>query len=176
MVMVMAGSIDTGALRRYRLRSPAGEVFDAAIVYADNELRVVTDRSGQWQPDATIQVADLIMPEQNFDDWDVEKLPLDPPPTAAPPEDALPESVPGLAPKSGDIDYNKAAQVLLNDDLARIEASIRGSVSRGEGAKVIGRRIVGSASLDGVDGVTETTRQKIARLGVAAIKRLSPKR
>ena len=74
------------------------------------------------------------------------------------------------------IDYNLVAQVLLKDDLKRIDTTIRGSVGLGADPKAIARRVVGSAGLDGMDGATETTRQKIARLGLAAIKRLRKKR
>jgi hypothetical protein len=74
------------------------------------------------------------------------------------------------------IDYGKAAKHFLREDLAQIETTIRASAGRGEGAKVVARRVVGSAGLGGVDGVTETTRHKIARFGLTAIRRLRKKR
>jgi hypothetical protein len=65
------------ALRRYRLRPPTGAAFEAAIVYADSGLRVLTNRQGGvWRSDPAIQVADLLMPEQNLNEWDVERLPV----------------------------------------------------------------------------------------------------
>jgi hypothetical protein len=74
------------------------------------------------------------------------------------------------------IDYNLAAQVLLKDDLTRIKTIVRAGIAAGVDPQSIGRRVTGSAGLDGMDGVTETTRQKIARLGLAAIKRRRKKR
>ena len=56
------------------------------------------------------------------------------------------------------------------DDAARIDGTIRAGVLSGQGASEIARKVVGSANMNGIDGQTEITRRKIARLGVAAIK------
>ena len=60
------------------------------------------------------------------------------------------------------------------DDANRIDSAIRGGVLSGLGGAEIGHKVVGSAKLNGIDGQTEITRRKIARLGVAEIK--PPKR
>ena len=62
------------------------------------------------------------------------------------------------------------AAYIAADDAARIDGAVRGGVLSGLSGTEIGRKVVGSASLDGLDGQTEITRRKIARLGVAAIK------
>ena len=56
------------------------------------------------------------------------------------------------------------------DDAARIDGTIRAGVISGQSAPEIARKVVGSANMNGIDGQTEITRRKIARLGVAAIK------
>lgn len=65
-------------LRRYRLTSPAGEVFEAAILYDDATTGIMTftNRGGEWHADDTIRPADLIMPEYELNEWDVERIPL----------------------------------------------------------------------------------------------------
>lgn len=55
-------------------------------------------------------------------------------------------------------------------DLKAIDAAIRAGLISGEDNTEIARRVVGSMALNGVDGVTEYTRNKIAHLGRAAIK------
>ena len=61
------------------------------------------------------------------------------------------------------------------DDAARIDGAVRGGVLSGLDNVEIGRKVVGSASLNGIDGQTEITRRKIARLGVAEIKTIKGK-
>lgn len=56
------------------------------------------------------------------------------------------------------------------DDAARIDSAVRGGVLSGLDANAIGRKVVGNANLNGIDGATEITRHKIARLGVSLIK------
>ena len=85
--------------------------------------------------------------------WDESKHPRDPPPEF-----------------SG---YSLAqwAAYFAADDAARIDGTIRAGVLSGQGAPEIARKVVGSANMNGIDGQTEITRRKIARLGVAEIKR-----
>lgn len=56
------------------------------------------------------------------------------------------------------------------DDAARIDGAVRGGVLSGLDSTEIGRKVVGSTDLRGMDGQTEITRRKIARLGAAEIK------
>lgn len=58
-------------------------------------------------------------------------------------------------------------------DAARIDTAIKTGLIAGLDNTEIARKVVGSVGLNGVDGVTEITRQQIARLGSAAI---NPKR
>lgn len=66
--------------------------------------------------------------------------------------------------------YAQWAKILLADDLSRIDNAIRIGLTEGFDNAEIARKVVGSISLNGVDGTTEITRQRIARLGYAAIK------
>ena len=63
------------------------------------------------------------------------------------------------------------AQVLLHGDLQRIGSAIRNGLIAGKDGATIGRMVVGSMGVNGVDGVTEITRHKIARLGLRAMGR-----
>jgi hypothetical protein len=54
-------------------------------------------------------------------------------------------------------------------DRARIDMAIRGGLIAGLDNTEIARKVVGSMELNGSDGVTEITRQGIARLGQVAI-------
>ena len=56
------------------------------------------------------------------------------------------------------------------DDAVRIDGAVRGGVLSGLGGPEIARKVVGSANMNGIDGQTEITRRKIARLGVAEIR------
>ena len=57
------------------------------------------------------------------------------------------------------------------DDIARIDGAVRGGVLSGLNNAEIAAKVIGTTSLDGMDGQTEITRQRIARLGVSEIKR-----
>lgn len=61
------------------------------------------------------------------------------------------------------------SQSLLDADLARIESQIRLGLAQGEDSATIARRIVGSARLKGVDGVTQITRQNAEAITRTAI-------
>lgn len=69
--------------------------------------------------------------------------------------------------------YAQWAKILLADDLSRIDSAIRNGLTEGIDNTEIARKVVGSQGLNGVDGVTEITRRRIARLGHAAIKALN---
>lgn len=61
------------------------------------------------------------------------------------------------------------ASYFANSDTARIDNAIKTGLIAGLDNTEIARKVVGSASLNGVDGVTEITRQQIGRLGSAAL-------
>jgi len=62
------------------------------------------------------------------------------------------------------------AASLARDDRARIDNAVRSGLINGLNSTAIARQVVGSAGMRGIDGVTEVTRQRIARLGRAAVK------
>jgi hypothetical protein len=62
--------------------------------------------------------------------------------------------------------FSTWAQMLLADDLKRIETAIYAGLSRKLPAAAIGRAVVGSMGIDGADGVTEVTKHKIGKLGI----------
>lgn len=68
------------------------------------------------------------------------------------------------------------AAYFAKTDTARIDNAIKTGLIAGHDNTEIARKVVGSAALNGVDGVTEITRQQIGRLGRAAIspRRTSP--
>ncbi len=65
----------------------------------------------------------------------------------------------------------KWAASFARDDVNHIDNAVRSGVIGGLNNTEIARKVIGSMGLNGVDGVTEITRQKIARLGVMAIKK-----
>jgi hypothetical protein len=69
--------------RIFKLTPPDGAAFYAAVVGKDGALRVASNRGGKWADEATIGVADLVMPEQRLGEWDVEEIPKDDPRVAA---------------------------------------------------------------------------------------------
>lgn len=62
------------------------------------------------------------------------------------------------------------AQTMLRDDMKGIDTAIRTGLIAGLENIEIARKVVGSMGLNGVDGVTEFTRHKIAHLGRVAVK------
>jgi hypothetical protein len=62
------------------------------------------------------------------------------------------------------------ASYFAREDNKNIAASITSAIAEGVDSTEIARRVVGSLSLNGVDGVTEYTRHKIAHVGRASIK------
>jgi hypothetical protein len=62
------------AMRVYKLRSPADKTFYAAIVPHLEGVTLISTRSGKWAEDNKLHFADLLMPEQDLNDWDVEKV------------------------------------------------------------------------------------------------------
>lgn len=65
------------------------------------------------------------------------------------------------------------ASSLAVEDLRRIENSIRVGMIQGEGSAEIARRVVGSASLRGVDGVTQITRRAAEAITRTAVNHIS---
>lgn len=55
----------------YRVTSPEGVSFTAKIVDRDGSAAVISDRGGDWATEPVLTVADLIMPEQKFIEWDI---------------------------------------------------------------------------------------------------------
>lgn len=64
----------------------------------------------------------------------------------------------------------KWAAYFAAQDIKAIDAAIRAGLVDGADNIEIARKVVGSMALNGVDGVTELTRLKIAHLGRASIK------
>lgn len=61
--------------RAYKITSPQGKKFSAMIV--DDDWKVMTTREGRgWALDPLFHYADLIMPEQEFLEWDIIEVPL----------------------------------------------------------------------------------------------------
>ena len=55
--------------RMYLIESPAGAVFEIAVIDGGGGLRVISSRNGTWSDETEIAWYDLIMPEQKFGDW-----------------------------------------------------------------------------------------------------------
>jgi hypothetical protein len=64
----------------------------------------------------------------------------------------------------------KQAAQFLREDMQRIENAIRTGLTRGLNGAEIAAKVVGTASTNGIDGVTEITRRAIALWGVNFIK------
>jgi SPP1 gp7 family putative phage head morphogenesis protein len=62
---------------------------------------------------------------------------------------------------------------LQQEDIRRMEAQIRLGLAAGEDSSTIARRIVGSARLKGLDGVTEITRRNAAAITRTAINHIA---
>lgn len=69
-----------------------------------------------------------------------------------------------------DTSLAKWAAYFAKLDIQAIDAAIRAGLINGDDNTEIARKVVGSMGLNGVDGVTEYTRHKLAHLGRAAIK------
>ena len=48
--------------------------FQAAILEKGGSLHVVSNRSGTWKPDETLHFADLMSPEFELNEWDVDRI------------------------------------------------------------------------------------------------------
>lgn len=64
------------------------------------------------------------------------------------------------------------AQEFLRFDLTNIETAVRTGLIQGKNNMEIARKVVGSMGLNGVDGVSEWTRHRLAHFGKAQIKSL----
>lgn len=62
------------------------------------------------------------------------------------------------------------ASAFAKDDLASIRQAIQTGLATGIDSTEIARKVVGTMGLNGVDGITEMTRHKIAHLGVVAVR------
>lgn len=61
---------------RYRVTPPDGAAFNAKIVdRGDGVAAVMSDRDGHWATDPQLTVMDLLMPEQQFNEWDIRRVP-----------------------------------------------------------------------------------------------------
>lgn len=68
------------------------------------------------------------------------------------------------------VSFSAWAAYFSREDHRAISAAIQAGLSEGLDSTEIARRVVGSLAMNGVDGVTEYTRNKIAHLGRAAIR------
>lgn len=60
---------------------------------------------------------------------------------------------------------------LIAEDVNHVDTLIRSGLQAGLSGSAIAQSVTGTMLLDGMDGATEMTRQKIARMGLAIIKR-----
>ncbi|HNQ98346.1 MAG TPA: minor capsid protein [Trueperaceae bacterium] len=65
------------------------------------------------------------------------------------------------------------AQSIRRDDLRRIESAVQVGIASGESSAQIARRVVGTARLRGVDGMTEITRRAAAAITRTAVSHVS---
>lgn len=65
------------------------------------------------------------------------------------------------------------AERLEDDDIRRIHNAIQAGMVAGEGSDAIARRVVGSARLSGIDGVTEMTRAQVQGVVRTAVQHIS---
>lgn len=70
------------------------------------------------------------------------------------------------APKNdiGGVSYARWAKYFVNDEVGRIDTALKTGLMRGFDSLILARMVVGSAGVNGIDGVTEVTRQKIRNL------------
>ena len=66
--------------------------------------------------------------------------------------------------------YAAHAARIARDDHNRIDKAIRVGLIGGLDSAEIARKVIGNANVNGNDGETEVTRQRVARLGLAAIR------
>lgn len=71
------------------------------------------------------------------------------------------------------VSFAQLAAFFIEEDLARIDNAVRSGLIGGLDNTEIGRKVIGSMGINGIDGVTEVTRQRIAHLGRMSVK---PKR
>lgn len=64
-------------------------------------------------------------------------------------------------------------KTMADDDLLRIGAAIRTGMVSGEGMDVIVRRVIGTGTLKGSDGVTEITRRQVAAITRTAVQHIA---
>ena len=66
------------AFRAYRMTPPSGAAFDVALIEdEDKKVKVLSNKHGDWAPEIVLKLEDIMQPEQNLNEWDVEKI--DPP-------------------------------------------------------------------------------------------------
>lgn len=66
------------AFRAYRMTPPSGAAFDVALVEDENgKVKVLSNKTGDWAPETTLALADIMCPEQALNEWEVAKI--DPP-------------------------------------------------------------------------------------------------
>jgi hypothetical protein len=69
------GDSDKTIVRCYELTPPFSKSkFQAAVLEEGGGVYVVSNRSGTWKPDEALHFADLIMPEQALNEWDVTRI------------------------------------------------------------------------------------------------------
>jgi len=66
--------------------------------------------------------------------------------------------------------YAAHAAQIAREDHNRIDKTLRVGLIGGLDGAEIARKVIGNANLNGTDGETEVTRQRVARLGLAAIR------
>jgi hypothetical protein len=65
------GNPNKKIVRCYQLTPPDRPKFQAAILEEGGSVHVISNRSGNWKPDEALHFADLILPEQALNEWDV---------------------------------------------------------------------------------------------------------
>lgn len=65
------------------------------------------------------------------------------------------------------------AATMEADDLRRIHAAVQAGMVAGEGSATIARRVVGTAALNGEDGVTQTTRRQVQAITRTAVQHIA---
>jgi hypothetical protein len=70
----MAPGSDMKVLATYKVTPPDGPSFFASEVLTPDHFFVMTTRKGDWARDDLFEPADLWFPEQQFSEWDVQKV------------------------------------------------------------------------------------------------------
>lgn len=132
----------------------------------------MTDQLIEWMKENKIPVT-----RENYISCNWSPVPS---PWTAELEDELPDELqvqnqPG-PPKGGGSIWGRTfaqwAALFATMDIARIDNAIRSGLIGGLTSTEIARKVIGSAGINGIDGVTEITRKQMTNIGRAEIKAL----